>query len=77
MPKDEYVIENWLLAELQLMREEGKDQSELEIYNTLYWVYQKISTGKYKERMKVMEIDRLLEQGKNYMKTGNISAFLH
>ena len=70
-------IEKWLLAELQLMREEGKDQSELETYNTLYWVYQKISTGKYKERMKVMEIDHLLEQEKNYMKTGNASAFLH
>lgn len=60
-------IKNWLLAEIQLMREEN-DESQLETYNTLQWVYEKIVTGKYLERMRVIEIDHLLAQGKNIWK---------
>lgn len=68
-------IEKWLLAELQHMRENHEDQTNLQAYNTLYWVYQMISTEKYKERIKVMGIEHLLKQGQKYMETGNINAF--
>lgn len=69
-------IEKWLLAEIQLMREEKEEFYHLEEYNTLLWVYENINTGKYKERMRVMEIDHLLDQGRKYMESGDIRVFL-
>ena len=68
-------IEVWLLAEMKQLRLMNEVEEKIEHYNTLNWVYEKISSGKYNERLKLLAYDRLRRQGAAYEKTGDIRSF--